>query len=53
MMKRNQEQWRAGLRGALTGAGTVAVMGIGNELMGDDAAGVLLVRELRKLVPQA
>jgi hydrogenase 3 maturation protease len=44
--------WRQDLAKALAKAGTIAVMGIGNEMMGDDAAGALLVRQLKKLVPQ-
>ncbi|HTY07774.1 MAG TPA: hydrogenase 3 maturation endopeptidase HyCI [Candidatus Edwardsbacteria bacterium] len=45
--------WREQLARALGTARVIAVMGIGNEMMGDDAAGVLLVRDLKKLVPAA
>jgi hydrogenase 3 maturation protease len=45
--------WSDRLRELLTPGMNVAVMGIGNEMMGDDAAGVLVVRELQKLMPRA
>lgn len=38
------------LKTSLEGCRRVALLGIGSELCGDDAAGMLLVRELRKLV---
>ncbi|MDI6740416.1 MAG: hydrogenase 3 maturation endopeptidase HyCI, partial [Candidatus Edwardsbacteria bacterium] len=36
------------IEAALRAAKTIAVLGIGNEMLGDDAAGVLLARELKK-----
>jgi hydrogenase 3 maturation protease len=42
-------EWNEQLESVLGPERTIAVLGIGNEVMGDDAAGVLLVRELRKL----
>jgi len=38
------------LRKSLDGCGRVAVLGVGSELRGDDAAGVLTVRELQRMV---
>jgi len=38
------------LKARLDGCRRLAVLGVGSELRGDDAAGVLLVRELRELV---
>lgn len=46
-------EWNEQLERQVIPAGTIVVMGIGNEMMGDDAAGVLLVRELKKIVPPA
>lgn len=45
--------WGDRLRQLAGGAAVVAVLGIGNELMGDDAAGVLTVRELERTLPAA
>lgn len=42
------EEWKEQLNKHLAGARNIAVMGIGNEMMGDDAAGALLARELKK-----
>ena len=42
------EEWQVKLTQYLAGAKNIAVMGIGNEMMGDDAAGALLARELKK-----
>jgi hydrogenase 3 maturation protease len=42
-------EWHEHLENLLRPQRNIAVLGIGNEMMGDDAAGVLLVRELRKL----
>lgn len=41
------------LKTRFEGCGRIALLGIGSELRGDDAAGVLVVRELRKLVSSA
>jgi hydrogenase 3 maturation protease len=41
------EEWQVKLTEHLAGARNIAVLGIGNEMMGDDAAGALLARELR------
>jgi len=43
------EDWQVKLSEYLTGAKNIAVMGIGNEMMGDDAAGALVARELNQL----
>lgn len=42
------EEWQLKLTEYLAGARNIAVLGIGNEMMGDDAAGALLARELKK-----
>ena len=42
------EEWQVKLAQYLAGAKNIAVMGIGNEMMGDDAAGALVARELKK-----
>lgn len=36
------------LKEKLNGAGKITIMGVGSELRGDDAAGILVVRELEK-----
>jgi hydrogenase 3 maturation protease len=43
------EEWQVKLGEYLVGARNIAVMGIGNEMMGDDAAGALVARELNQL----
>ena len=43
------EEWQEQLNKHLAGARNIAVLGIGNEMMGDDAAGALLARELRHI----
>jgi hydrogenase 3 maturation protease len=43
------EEWQLKLTEYLAGAKNIAVLGIGNEMMGDDAAGALLARELNHL----
>lgn len=43
------EEWQVKLTQYLAGAKNIAVMGIGNEMMGDDAAGALVARELNQL----
>jgi hydrogenase 3 maturation protease len=43
------EEWQLKLTEYLAGARNIAVLGIGNEMMGDDAAGALLARELKKI----
>jgi len=43
------EEWQLKLTEHLAGARNIAVLGIGNEMMGDDAAGALLARELNHL----
>ncbi len=40
------------LKKCLDGCRRVAVLGVGSELRGDDAAGVLVVRDLRNLVSE-
>ncbi|MDO9027018.1 MAG: hydrogenase 3 maturation endopeptidase HyCI [bacterium] len=42
------EEWQEQLNKHLAGAKNIAVMGIGNEMMGDDAAGALVARGLKK-----
>ena len=42
--------WREQLGQALAGAGKVVIFGIGNEMMGDDAAGSLAARDLRMMM---
>jgi hydrogenase 3 maturation protease len=42
-------EWIQQLEQLLSPAQTIVVLGIGNEMMGDDAAGVLLVRDLKQL----
>ena len=42
------EIWQEKLSKYLAEAKNIAVMGIGNEMMGDDAAGALVARELKK-----
>jgi len=44
--------WDERLRALIEPAAVVAVLGIGNELMGDDAAGILVVRGLRECSPR-
>jgi len=44
------EEWQVKLTEYLAGAKNIAVLGIGNEMMGDDAAGALLARELNKKI---
>jgi hydrogenase 3 maturation protease len=39
-------EWREELNKHLAGVKSLTILGIGNELMGDDAAGVLVVRKL-------
>jgi hydrogenase 3 maturation protease len=43
------EEWQVKLGEYLASARNIAVMGIGNEMMGDDAAGALVARELNQL----
>ena len=43
------EEWQIKLTQYLAGAKNIAVMGIGNEMMGDDAAGALVARGLNQL----
>lgn len=45
--------WRHNLSEAFGQAGTVVVLGIGNELMGDDGAGSRVVKQLGKLQIQS
>jgi hydrogenase 3 maturation protease len=47
------EEWQEQLNKHLAAAKNIAVMGIGNEMMGDDAAGALLARELNRLKIQS
>lgn len=44
-------EWRDCLRERLRGLSRVAILGVGSELCGDDAAGMLLIEELRVLLP--
>jgi hydrogenase 3 maturation protease len=44
----SEASWRAETEAALSGTARIVVCGIGNDLRGDDAAGILIVRALEK-----
>lgn len=43
-------EWKEQLTDAMNRSGTMMIFGIGNEMMGDDAAGSLVARELRMML---
>jgi len=43
------DDWQEEFNKALAGVKSLVVLGVGNEIMGDDAAGVLVARQLRKI----
>jgi hydrogenase 3 maturation protease len=49
MAKPTGPDWRAGVETAARGAARIGVLGIGNDSRGDDAAGVLCVRDAGKV----
>ena len=53
-MKRREKMnsdWKKKLRLGLTGKGRLVILGVGNPLKGDDAAGLLCVEQITKRVP--
>jgi len=43
--------WKKKLRQGLTGKGRLVILGVGNPLKGDDAAGLLCVEQIMKSIP--
>ncbi len=45
------KDWKKALQAGLKGRGRIVIMGVGNPLKGDDAAGLLIVEQVMKNVP--
>jgi len=45
------KDWKKALQASLKGRGRIVILGVGNPLKGDDAAGLLIVEQVMKNVP--